>query len=182
MQVDLKINFTIGDLLGTPTIKILIDDYVILYEGLAIKEFHKVFDLDDGEHELKIVHYGKTDHDHVLAEDGSIITDKFVMIDSIVIDNVKLLDKELQSGEFWPVYSLSYVEDMIQSKQDLPPYISPNLYLGHNGTWRYTFFSPFVDWSIAQRNNGPKLGGTIFKSSRQQLEYAKNFFKDLPEI
>lgn len=182
MQVNLKINFTVGDQLGCPTIKILIDDYVVLYEGPAINEFHRVFDLNDGEHELKIVHYGKTDNDHVLADDGSILIDKFVMIDSVTIDSVKLLDKELQSGEFWPVYSFSYVEDMIRLGKDLPTFISPNLYLGHNGTWRYTFFSPFVDWSIAQRKPGPKLDGTIFKSSKQVLESAKIFFKDLPEL
>lgn len=182
MQIDIKINFSLGDKLGTPNVKILIDDYVVLYEGPAMEVFDRTFDIDDGEHELKIVHYGKTHNDHVLDADGNIAIDKFIHIDSIAIDNIKLRNEELWSGEFWPVYERDYVEDMIQRGEDLPPSISPNLYLGHNGTWRYRFFAPFVDWIITQRSLGPKLDGTIFKSSKQVLESAKNFFKDLPEL
>jgi hypothetical protein len=182
MQVNIKINFSLGDQIGTPNIKILVDDYAVLYEGPAMKEFERTFDLDDGEHELKIVHFGKTDQDHVLNEDGKILIDKFVHIDSITIDNIKLRDIELWTGDFWPVYSMSYVEEMISRNEDLPPSICPNLYLGHNGTWRYKFFAPFVDWIITQRDNGPNIDGTIFKSTAALLQEAKDFFKDLPEI
>jgi hypothetical protein len=182
MLVDLKINFTVGDELGSPLIKILLDDYVVLYEGVAISEFQRSFDLDDGEHELKIVHYGKLDSDHKLDSAGNILVDKFVHIDKITIDNIDLKNEELWTGEFWPVYNFSYVEDMIAQGKDLPACISPNLYLGHNGTWRYNFFCPFVDWIITQRKLGPKLDGTIFKTSRQLLEEAKKYFKDLPEL
>jgi len=178
MQMSLDIAFTVGDKLGTPNVKILIDDYVVLYEGPAQPTFSRTFDINDGEHELKIVHYGKTDQDHVLDKDGSILVDKFINIDSISIDSIKLLDKELQTGEFWPVYSLSYVEDMT----DLPESICPNLYLGHNGTWRYRFFAPFTEWAIQQRQLGPQLDKTIFKSSAKILEEAKDFFKNAPDL
>lgn len=178
MQISLDIGFTIGSELGMPNIKILIDDYVVLYEGPAVEKFSRQFDLNDGEHELKIVHYGKTDQDHVLDKDGSILVDKFVNIDTITIDGIALTDRELHKGEFWPVYSLSYVEDM----QELPESICPNLYLGHNGTWRYRFFAPFTEWVIRERKQGPQLDNTIFKSSQQILEDAKNFFKDMPDL
>lgn len=178
----LEIDFEVGDQLGTPNIKILIDDYVVLYEGAAVTHFERDFDLNLGEHELKIVHYGKTDNDHLYNPDGSIAVDKYVYIKRIAIDKVNLTDKELQSGQFWPVYSLSYVETMIEQKKDLPSYISPNLYLGHNGTWKYTFFNPFVDWIISCRNPGPKLENTIFKTSDNILKEAKDFFLNAPEI
>jgi hypothetical protein len=179
----LVIDFEVGDQLGTPTIKILIDDYVVLYEGPAITHFDREFDLDSGEHELKIVHFGKTDQDHLYHPDGSIAVDKYVYIKSITIDQVKLSDADLHTGQFWPVYSLSYVSDIVDAGQELPSYISPNLYLGHNGTWRYTFFNPFIDWIIERRQHHRiDLNNTIFKTSACVLQEAKEFFKDLPEI
>ena len=179
----LVINFEVGDQLGTPMIKILIDDYIVLYEGPAVQQFDRTFDITSGEHELKIVHYGKTDQDHRYHPDGSISVDKYVYIKSIRIDEVDLFDSELQTGQFWPTYSLSYVADIVESGKELPSYISPNLYLGHNGTWRYTFFYPFVDWIIqCRQQHRLSLDGTIFKTSASLLQEAKDFFKDLPEI
>ena len=178
MQVSLDIGFNVGRKLGDPNVKILIDDYVVLYEGSAVDQFSRVIDLNAGEHELKIVHHGKTDQDHVLDDQGNILVDKFINIDTMVIDGIKLTDRELHTGEFWPVYSLSYVEDM----QELPDSICPNLYLGHNGTWRYKFFAPFTDWIIRERKQGPQLDDTIFKSSQQTLDDAKNFFKNIREL
>lgn len=178
----LIVDFEIGDELGDPLIKILIDDYIVLYEGPAIDQFNREFDINYGEHELKIVHYGKTDNDHVYNDDGSIKIDKYVHIKGISIDSVVLRDTELQTGQFWPVYSMSYVETMVTQGQDLPGYICPNLYLGHNGTWKYTFNYPFVEWIIATRNQGPQLDSTIFKTSAHLLQQAKDFFSDVPEL
>lgn len=178
----LEIEFEVGNKLGTPTIKIIIDDYVVLYEGAAIELFERDFDLNLGEHELKIVHYGKTDEDHIYNPDGSIAVDKYVYIKRITIDKVTLLDKELQSGQFWPVYSKSYIDTIVAKNQKLPRFISPNLYLGHNGTWKYTFFNPFVEWVIENRKLGPNLENTIFKTSNNILKEAKDFFLNAPDL
>ena len=161
----------------------MLDDYIVLYEGPALEIFDRKFDIDSGEHELKIVHFGKTDNDHRYHPDGSIAVDKYVLIKSIIIDQVKLLESELQTGQFWPVYGLSYVSDMVDAGKELPSFISPNLYLGHNGTWRYTFFYPFVDWIIEYRRpQRQNLDSTIFRTSQSVLDEAKEFFKDLPEF
>jgi hypothetical protein len=178
----LIIDFDVGSQLGNPMIKILIDDYIVLYEGAAHNQFDRKFDINYGEHELKIVHYGKTDNDHVYNNDGSIKIDKYVYIKSISIDSVVLRDSELHTGQFWPVYSLSYIDTMISTGQELPGCICPNLYLGHNGTWKYTFNYPFVDWIIAERNQGPRLDSTIFKTSAHLLQEAKNFFNQAPDL
>jgi hypothetical protein len=178
----LNINFEVGNQLGDPLIKIIIDDYLVLYEGVAIQNFERQFDIPAGNHELKIVHYGKQDSDHVLNNDGSIKIDKFVNISSITIDKVKLKDSELQEGKFWPVYSSSYVKTTTEQNYSLPLYISPNLYLGHNGTWCWNFYYPFVDWIIEKRKNGPDLENTIFKTSEHTLLTAKNFFNNIDEI
>ena len=178
----LEIKFEIGDKLGPPLIKIMIDDYLVLYEGPAVSEFYREFDISRGEHELKIVHYGKTDNDHLYHSDGTIAVDKYVMIQSIKIDDIYLTDSELQHGEFWPVYSLDYVNTMISQGKDLPGSITPNLYLGHNGTWKWCFIQPFVDWIIQQRKPGPKLDNTIFRTSADILAEAKEFFNQVKEI
>lgn len=180
--MNLAINFEIGDKLGSPLIKILIDDYIVLYEGNAVNEFNREFELNYGEHELKIVHYGKSDNDHVYNPDGTIAIDKYVYIKSIKIDQIPLTDRELQTGEFWPVYSLSYINTIVDRNEELPGCIVPNLYLGHNGTWKYTFTYPFAEWIINLRNQGPKLESTIFKTSTEVLQEAKNFFKDAPDL
>ncbi|MGY8868185.1 MAG: hypothetical protein ACKVJK_21465, partial [Methylophagaceae bacterium] len=90
MQISLDIGFNVGRKLGNPNAKILIDDYVVLYEGPAVDQFSRVIDLNAGEHELKIVHHGKTDQDHVLDSQGNILVDKFINIDTIAIDGIKL--------------------------------------------------------------------------------------------
>ena len=178
----LEIDLEVGDALGKPLIKIMIDDYLVLYEGPAVPMFDREFELSSGYHELKIVHYGKKDSDHVYNMDGTIGIDKFVMINHVSIDSVSLKDKELQQGQFWPVYGLSYVETMQQNHSELPSFISPNLYLGHNGTWKWEFYYPFVDWIIAQRRPGPQLDNTIFKTSQATLDEAKNFFLNAGDL
>jgi hypothetical protein len=178
----LTLTFTVGRELGDPNIKILIDDYLVLYEGTANEVFSREFDVPDGEHELKIVHYGKSDKDHLYHPDGTIKVDKFVHIDGISIDNIKLTDKELQEGEFWPVYSTRYTSSMASQDRKLPNFIQPNLYLGHNGTWRYKFFYPFSLWIIEKRNQGPNLENTIFKTSSKILQEAKSWFNSVDEF
>jgi hypothetical protein len=178
----LEINFSVGRELGNPLIKILIDDYLVLYEGVAMDTFFRDFDVSDGEHELKIVHYGKSDKDHLYNSDGSIRVDKFVYINSITIDGIKLTDIELQQGKFWPVYSLQYAKTMTEQHKELPGFIQPNLYLGHNGTWKYKFFNPFTTWIITKRNYGPNLEDTIFKTSNELLEEAKCWFNSVDEF
>ena len=63
---------------------------------LDIELFEREFDLNLGEHELKIVHYGKTDEDHIYNPDGSIAVDKYVYIKRITIDKVTLYIKRSQ--------------------------------------------------------------------------------------
>ena len=60
----LKIQFDVERRLGDPQLKILVDDYLTLYDGSALDEYEFNCDIEDGMHELKILHYGKTKHDH----------------------------------------------------------------------------------------------------------------------
>lgn len=178
----LNIALTLGDRLGMPNVKCLIDESIVLHEGPAAPDLAWEFDVMPGEHELIIVHYGKTTHDHVLDSNGSIAIDKFVQIESISIDDIKLHNQELWQGRFYPVYDPDYVRDQQVNGYQLPYYISPNLYLGHNGAWKWEFCYPFVPWIITQRRQGPQLEGTIFQTSQRILDEAKDFFANVPDI
>jgi hypothetical protein len=162
-----------GTYFGIPQIKIAIDDYMLLYDGPAKESFEFDIPLDDGNHELKIVHHGKTVDDHLVDDRGQIIQDKFVEIQRIWMDGVEL-QQELWTARFFPVY--------MHKADHEPYYISPNLYLGHNGSWIMDFATPALIWLINLRQPGPSLDGTIFKTSRQVLQEMKQAFMDLPDV
>lgn len=169
LNIALKVEKRLGD----PLIKIAVDDYILLYDGIAQEQYEFDVPLDDGNHELKIIHYGKTVNDHVLDSDGKIVVDRHVEIISIMLDEVALRD-ELWSGRFFPVY---------MHKADHEPYfICPNLYLGHNGSWIMDFSTPAMLWLINHRDHGPKLDGTIFKTSHDVLMTMKKAFLELPDV
>ena len=169
----LNIDFTVERQLGDPMIKIVIDDYLTLYDGIAQEHYEFDIDLIDGGHDLTIIHYGKLPEHHVYNKDGSVDIDRHVEIKSIKLDHV-MLESELWSGKFFPVY--------MHKTNDEPYFICPNLYLGHNGAWKLEFATPAAAWLIDLRHPGPKLAGTIFKTNSDTLTMAKNFFKDLPDV
>ena len=169
----LEITLSVDRRLGDPLIKIIVDDYLTLVDGVAQENYCFDINIPDTTHNLKIIHYGKTVSDHQLNDHGKIVVDKHVEIKSISMDNI-LLERELWDGKFFPVY--------LHKADDEPYFICPNLYLGYNGTWHLEFATPAANWLIAQRKHGPQLDGTIFKTNYKVLESAKLFFKDLPDV
>lgn len=169
----LNLEFEVERRLGDPLLKIVVDDYLTLYDGIAQDNYTFDLDLQDGGHDLTIIHYGKLPEHHVYNDSGNVIIDRHVQIKTIKFDHI-VLESELWDGRFFPVY---------MHKADNEPYfISPNLYLGHNGAWKLEFATPAAQWLIDIRKPGPKLAGTIFKTNSEILVLAKNFFKDLPDI
>jgi len=169
----IQLSFFVERRLGDPLIKITIDDYMLVYDGVAQESLEFNVPLDDGNHELKITHHGKTVHDHVLNLDSSIAIDKHVEIVGIHLDDTSLTN-ELWLGKFFPVY---------MHKADNEPYsICPNLYLGHNGTWVLEFATPALKWLIDIRRQGPQLDNTIFKTNRRVLQEIKTVFENLPDV
>jgi hypothetical protein len=178
----LEIDLILGKELGAPLIKCLLNESIVVYDGPAATQFSWQIDIVPGEYELIIVHYGKTANDHVISPSGEILVDKFVQIDQISVDEITLTDEELWRGKFYPLYNADYVMDQADLGNTLPYYISPNLYLGHNGAWKWEFCYPFIPWIITQRRQGPQLEGTIFQTSHDVLQQAKDFFSSAPDI
>lgn len=164
----LELTLDVERRLGSPMIKIIIDDYLTLYDGPA-EDYH-CFDVQllEEHHDLKIVHYGKTVEDASHPE-----IDKHVEIKAIVMDG-NTLNEELWTGKFYPVY--------LHKADNEPYFITPNLYLGHNGTWILEFATPVSAWLINLRKPGPKYMASIFKTNQDILDSAKDFFRDLPDV
>lgn len=171
--MNLQMSLRLGVYFGSPKMRVVIDDYMTLYEGDAREHFDFNVPLDDGNHELKIIHHSKSVEDHLLDDQGHIVQDKFIEIVSIALDGVKL-ERELWTGRFFPVY--------LHHDPNEPYFISPNLYLGHNGTWVLDFATPCLKWLIDCRDHGPKLQDTIFKTNKQVLLDMKQRFQDLPDV
>jgi hypothetical protein len=180
--MNIKLQFNVERRLGDPTIKILIDEHMASFQGPCPDFLDLDLPVAPGEHELRIVHYGKKPQDHVYDEQGQVIVDRHVEIQSVVFDDVELVE-ELWSGEFFPVYDPDYQKDMQQQGTELPYFISPNLYLGHNGTWKLKFMYPAIDWVIQQRRSRQnKPVSHTFQTSEQAVIQARKFFDEVADL
>lgn len=172
--MEIKLHFEYVDKFGCPQIDILINDN-ILYTGDVSTELITNVDLTPGQYLLKIVHRGKNinDYDQLL--------DRHVLIKSISFDGIDLDQIEhcplTHRGKFYPNYEESYVQTSLKQGITLPEYISPNHYLGHNGTWVLEFNYPVYDWIIVeQKPSGINLEDTIFSTGNDSLAAIKSFF------
>jgi len=178
----IKFQFKIERRLGDPTIRILVDEHMSSFEGACPDELELDLPLAPGDHELRITHYGKQPEHHVYGDAGEILIDRSVEILAIEFDTVPLREI-LWEGAFFPVYLPEYVEDQRKQGIEVPYSITPNLYLGHNGTWRLKFIYPAVDWLIEKRKhtfNRPV--GAAFQTSEEMLQKTKEFFNSIKDL
>jgi hypothetical protein len=181
--MQIKIKFHRECRLGIPHVRCIIDEGAPFFDGPCEDVVSADIHITPGFHELVIGHYNKQDQDHVLDSQGRIIIDKHVEILGIEIDGIELRIEELREAHFYPLYNQYYVQDCKNNGITLPPSISPNLYLGHNGTWKFPFHTPFLDWIIHRRKNlSIQLDNTIFQSDVELLAESKAWFQSQPEI
>ena len=180
--MNIKLQFKVERRLGDPKIKVLLDEHMASYNGACPDFLNLDLPLSPGEHELRIIHYGKQAQDHVWDDSGKVVIDRHVEIESVSFDNVDLKE-ELWSGEFFPVYDPDYVSDMEKQGITLPYFITPNLYLGHNGTWKFKFVYPALDWLISlRRSRQNKPVNHTFKSTEEAVIQTRNFFDNVPDL
>jgi len=180
--MNIKLKFKVERRLGEPTIRILVDEQMSSFDGPCPDEIELNLSIAPGDHELRIIHYGKQHNHHEYDKHGNVVVDRHVEIVGIEFDHIKLFDHELREGEFFPVYHPDYVATAKENNVKLPYSICPNLYLGHNGTWRLHFANPPVDWLIYKRKNMLPPTSPEWHSSERTLEVVKNYFKNAPEL
>ena len=168
---------------GDPLVRCTIDENAAFFDGLSQDYICAEFGVTPGFHELLITHYGKEDSDHILNDKNEIVVDKYIEIEKIIIDDIPFNMHELWQGHFYPVYNEYYVRDCQAQGIMLPPSICPNLYLGHNGTWKLSFHTPFVDYIISKRKDLTiDLENSIYRSDADLMAETKAWFLNAPDI
>jgi len=106
-------------------------------------------DLAEGKNTLDIMLFNKKFGDTQLDENGNIINDLLLNIDSIEIDEIDLGTLRWTASEYFPDYPPPYVRSHMSENKSAPPEIVKNcVNLGWNGKWSLTFESPFYIWLL----------------------------------
>jgi len=173
--MQLSIDFDYNDFFAVPGIKISIES-LCLYDGQVNEHFEFDIDLEDGAHQLTIQHHGKKIDWTTNDQDHHVLITK-ICFDQIDLDQIDYC-KLTHLGRFYPEYEPSYQASCQANGLELPEFICPNHYLGHNGCWKLDFESPGLLWIIKQQNpSGMHLEDTIFSTSGHVLQEIKDFFK-----
>ncbi len=101
---------------------------------------------NDKSHTLNIIRTGKTEQETVLVND-TIIKDQLLNIKYMEIDEIDL-GALTYEGVYTPEYPEPWASQQHEKGGKLPKTIKNSPALGHNGTWAFTFTSPFYMWLL----------------------------------
>ena len=111
-----------------------------------VVEFEQEF--TEGEKgELIIKRSGKTKGQTVINENGDILKDQLLHIKSMEIDEIDL-GALVYEGIYTPEYPEPWATQQRESGQDLKDSFKNVTQMGHDGTWRFKFESPFYMWLL----------------------------------
>ena len=109
-------------------------------------EFSASFE-EGKEYTLELKRSGKTNKQTVINEKGDILKDQMLHIKSIVIDEIDI-GALVYEGVYTPEYPEPWATQQRSAGTDLPESFKNVTQMGHNGTWRFTFTSPFYMWLL----------------------------------
>jgi len=106
-------------------------------------------DLAEGKNTLDIMLFNKKFGDTQLDENGNIINDLLLNIDSVEIEDIDLGSLKWTASEYFPDYPPPYVRSHMLENKSAPAEVVKNcVNLGWNGKWSLTFESPFYVWLL----------------------------------
>ena len=82
-----------------------------------------------------------------IVEDEKIVKDQLLHIKSIEIDEIDI-GSLIYEGVYTPEYPEQWATQQAKAGNKLPKTIKNSPDLGHNGTWTFTFSSPFYMWLL----------------------------------
>ncbi len=136
-----------------PHAEILIDDkshfkgYITgTEEKPDLIEFEQELE-EDKEYNLIIMRSGKIMGQTVINENGDVLKDQLLHIKSMEIDEIDL-GALVYEGIYTPRYPEPWASQQCQAGVDLKESFKNVTVMGHNGTWRFTFGSPFYVWLL----------------------------------
>ena len=101
---------------------------------------------NDKKYELIIERSGKDQH-QTKVEAGKIVKDQLLHIKTIIVDDIEL-GTLIYEGEYTPNYPEPWATQQKEAGNELPESFKNAIILGHNGTWKLPFTSPFYMWLL----------------------------------
>jgi hypothetical protein len=105
-------------------------------------------ELTEGETATLIIdRSGKSKGQTVINENGDVLKDQLLHIKSIEIDEIDL-GALVYEGVYTPDYPEPWASQQRQAGSELTESFKNVTSMGHDGTWRFTFTSPFYMWLL----------------------------------
>ncbi len=87
------------------------------------------------------------DPKQTIVEDGKIVKDQLLHIKSMEIDEIDI-GSLVYDGVYKPNYPEPWASQQTEAGNKLPESYKNVTQMGHNGTWTFTFESPFYMWLL----------------------------------
>jgi hypothetical protein len=97
--------------------------------------------------ELIIKRSGKDKGQTVVNDNGDILKDQLLHIKSIEIDEIDI-GALVYEGVYKPEYPEPWASQQREAGTELPESFKNVTSIGHNGTWKFKFESPFYMWLL----------------------------------
>jgi hypothetical protein len=97
--------------------------------------------------ELIIKRSGKTKGQTVINENGDVLQDQLLHIKSIEIDEINI-GGLVYEGVYTPIYPEPWASQQRRAGNELKESFKNVTQMGHDGTWRFKFGSPFYMWLL----------------------------------
>ena len=105
-------------------------------------------ELTEGEkYELIIKRSGKIKDQTVINENGDVLKDQLLHIKSIEIDEIDI-GGLVYEGVYTPQYPEPWATQQREAGLELQESFKNVIVMGHDGTWRFQFESPFYMWLL----------------------------------
>ena len=104
-------------------------------------------ELEEGKsYNLIIDRLGKSKN-QTIVEDGKVVKDQLLHIKSIDIDEISI-GSLVYEGVYKPEYPKLWATQQAEAGNKLPETLKNVTEMGYNGTWTFTFTSPFYMWLL----------------------------------
>lgn len=110
--------------------------------------FDFALEITEGENFIEIELLNKGFGDTTIDQDGNILDDLLLNIDSIEIDEIDLGSLKWTISDYQPVYPERYKAEVFRRGDNLPDSVKNCVNLGWNGKWVLPFTSPFYIWLL----------------------------------
>tara|TARA_R110000737_G_scaffold199714_1_gene219431 strand:+ start:252 stop:734 length:483 start_codon:yes stop_codon:yes gene_type:complete len=151
LKFKLELHATMWD--RPPHAEILINDVSQFKEDITgtedkpdVIEFEH--ELEEGkEYKLTINRSGKDKNQTVVNDKGDLLKDQLLHIKSIEIDEIDI-GALVYEGVYTPQYPEPWASQQREAGTELRESFKNVTCIGHNGTWRFKFESPFYMWLL----------------------------------